>query len=361
MRCGERYISARWKRRFTLIRSPRRLPANPAQARPVAISSAGSPRVTAGTCMISSAPAVPTITTPRNKGLPAASRCCSPAASSCATGTARRCCRKARCSWSRPDTASSARTATARATAACRSGSTPKLFERIAHDAGARPSFAHNRLPPLRACRALTARARIAIDEPGRSMEESRSSLPAPPARLPAAPRRKGASAHHHGRMTEVLRYMAEHSAAPHTLAGLARMARMSPYHFLRSFKATTGVTPHQWLLRARLRKAAEQLATTSAAGDRHRARRRVRRPVEFHPHVPRGIRRLAAAIPAGGIVSGARRAIFSKFSGTPVPTCLPSTKGRQPCSITSRSACATSPAPSASTTRRSSPSATPP
>ena len=39
----------------------------------------------------------------------------------------------------------------------------------------------------------------------------------------------------------------------------------MSPYHFLRSFKAATGVTPHQWLLRARLRDAAGQLATTKA------------------------------------------------------------------------------------------------
>ena len=41
-------------------------------------------------------------------------------------------------------------------------------------------------------------------------------------------------------------------------------MAQLSPYHFLRSFKAVTGVTPHQWLLRARLRDAAEQLAATS-------------------------------------------------------------------------------------------------
>jgi AraC-like DNA-binding protein len=40
-------------------------------------------------------------------------------------------------------------------------------------------------------------------------------------------------------------------------------MARLSPYHFLRSFKAVTGVTPHQWLLRARLRAAAEKLAAT--------------------------------------------------------------------------------------------------
>ena len=65
--------------------------------------------------------------------------------------------------------------------------------------------------------------------------------------------------------MSEVLRYLATHSAAAHTIADLARMARLSPYHFLRSFKATTGVTPHQWLLRARLRDAADRLATTHA------------------------------------------------------------------------------------------------
>ena len=38
----------------------------------------------------------------------------------------------------------------------------------------------------------------------------------------------------------------------------------MSPYHFLRTFRAVTGVTPHQWLLRARLRDAAGRLAATS-------------------------------------------------------------------------------------------------
>jgi AraC-like DNA-binding protein len=47
---------------------------------------------------------------------------------------------------------------------------------------------------------------------------------------------------------------------------GLARMAGLSPYHFLRAFKATTGVTPHQWLLRTRLRAAAERLAMTKAS-----------------------------------------------------------------------------------------------
>jgi transcriptional regulator GlxA family with amidase domain len=64
--------------------------------------------------------------------------------------------------------------------------------------------------------------------------------------------------------MSAVLRYMAAHSTAPHTIAGLARMAKLSLYHFLRSFRAVTGVTPHQWLLRARLRAAAEKLAVTN-------------------------------------------------------------------------------------------------
>lgn len=139
----------------------------------------------------------------------------------------------------------------------------PEIFERIAHDAGARPNFAHNRLPPLRALSGLAARARTTINDP-QAAEEVAFELAGAALRLAGRAGRKGASAHHHGRMTEVLRYMAEHSAAPHKLVGLARMARMSPYHFLRSFKATTGVTPHQWLLRTRLRKAAEQLATTA-------------------------------------------------------------------------------------------------
>jgi AraC family transcriptional regulator len=138
----------------------------------------------------------------------------------------------------------------------------PKVFERVAHDAGARPAFAHNRLPPLRALSGVAARARSAMQDP-QAVEEIAYALAGTALRLAGRSRGKEATAHHHGRMTEVLRYMAEHSAAPHKLNGLARLARMSPYHFLRSFKATTGVTPHQWLLRARLRNAAEQLATT--------------------------------------------------------------------------------------------------
>jgi len=48
--------------------------------------------------------------------------------------------------------------------------------------------------------------------------------------------------------------------ASPHTLAGLAREAGMSPYHFARVFRALMGVPPHRYLLRVRLARAAEQL-----------------------------------------------------------------------------------------------------
>jgi AraC-like DNA-binding protein len=140
----------------------------------------------------------------------------------------------------------------------------PELFDRIAHDAGAEPAFAHNRLAPLRPLAPLTARARQAMEQP-EVMDEIAIELAGTAIGLAGREQRASAPSPHHGRMSEVLRYMAAHSAAPHTIAALAGMAKLSPYHFLRSFKAVTGVTPHQWLLRARLRDAAGKLAATKA------------------------------------------------------------------------------------------------
>jgi len=140
----------------------------------------------------------------------------------------------------------------------------PDLFDRIARDAGRRTGFAHNRLPPLRPLAPITARARLALRRP-EQMEEVAIELAAAALGLSAHENRAGAPSPHEARMSAVLRYMAAHSASPHTVAEFARMAKLSPYHFLRSFKAATGVTPHQWLLRARLRTAAEKLAATTA------------------------------------------------------------------------------------------------
>ena len=56
------------------------------------------------------------------------------------------------------------------------------------------------------------------------------------------------------------------HAAAPVTLADLAREAGLSSYHFLRVFSRALGVTPHQYLLRSRLRHAARLLADGHAS-----------------------------------------------------------------------------------------------
>ena len=45
----------------------------------------------------------------------------------------------------------------------------------------------------------------------------------------------------------------------------LAEEAGLSPYHFLRTFEAVAGVTPHQYILRTRLREAAIRIATSAA------------------------------------------------------------------------------------------------
>jgi AraC family transcriptional regulator len=42
----------------------------------------------------------------------------------------------------------------------------------------------------------------------------------------------------------------------------MAATAGLSPYHFLRTFEWVTGVTPHQYILRSRLRDAALRLAS---------------------------------------------------------------------------------------------------
>ncbi|GLU32470.1 AraC family transcriptional regulator [Trinickia caryophylli] len=48
-------------------------------------------------------------------------------------------------------------------------------------------------------------------------------------------------------------------------LDSLARHAGLSPYHFVRTFRRATGTTPHQYVLRARLRAAAARLADEPA------------------------------------------------------------------------------------------------
>ena len=140
----------------------------------------------------------------------------------------------------------------------------PAAFEQLAHDAGARrTAFDRNGLPPLRAFAPLAARAQAVMQQPS-ELEEIAYTLAGAAVRATGEGRsRAPAASRHHGRIAQVLQHMAARVAQQHTIIDLARMACFSPYHFLRTFKQVTGVTPHQWLLRARLREAAQRLATS--------------------------------------------------------------------------------------------------
>jgi AraC-like DNA-binding protein len=139
----------------------------------------------------------------------------------------------------------------------------PDLFERLAHDVGAaRAAFDCDRLPPLRALAPLTARAAIAARAHD-SLEEIALELAGAVVGIGGQGRRVPAATPDPARVARVLRQLESRADEPHSLGELARTAGLSRYHFLRTFKSVTGVTPHQWLLRARLRDAAQLLITS--------------------------------------------------------------------------------------------------
>lgn len=63
-------------------------------------------------------------------------------------------------------------------------------------------------------------------------------------------------------RVVETALWLDANAHEPVDLERAARQAGVSPFHFLRLFAGIVGVTPHQYLLRSRLRRAARALAT---------------------------------------------------------------------------------------------------
>ena len=61
-------------------------------------------------------------------------------------------------------------------------------------------------------------------------------------------------------RVTHAVRAIDEEPWGEWRLVRLARDAGLSPYHCLRTFERVTGITPHQYVMRARLREAATRL-----------------------------------------------------------------------------------------------------
>jgi AraC-like DNA-binding protein len=108
-----------------------------------------------------------------------------------------------------------------------------------------------------RACAALGAPLAVSWEELGVRLAAHAVQLSGGlPSGAPPAP--PGAVA----RVSQAVRRIERHPDDALTLGNLARESRLSPYHFLRTFERITGVTPHQYVLRARLRQAAMRLAT---------------------------------------------------------------------------------------------------
>jgi AraC family transcriptional regulator len=148
----------------------------------------------------------------------------------------------------------------------------PEYFERLAVDAEVRRperGFRRNRLHPVPQLSAPIARAHSALSADRDSstlweelaMELATQALQIEDGESITRDLPVGATA----RVTRVLRRMEHDGMSSLTLTDLAKEARLSPYHFLRTFEVLTGVTPHQYLLRTRLREAALRLTTESA------------------------------------------------------------------------------------------------
>jgi AraC family transcriptional regulator len=135
---------------------------------------------------------------------------------------------------------------------------TPAYFDRLAAN-GAR-AFRAPRLPPLAGISRLVAGvATAAADAP---WEEIAARLAIAALRLAGSTRytHRAAPPGAVTRVTRSVRGIERDPGQAFTLHRLAAEVGLSPFHYLRTFQRVTGVTPHQFILRARLREAAARL-----------------------------------------------------------------------------------------------------
>jgi AraC family transcriptional regulator len=144
----------------------------------------------------------------------------------------------------------------------------PEFFERIASDSGVRgrsADFRPLRLPPLTATSSIVAQACAGlIDSVNTSWEELCIELAARATQLAAGitPSASSAPPGATARVTRTVRMIESRPSADHKLDELADIAGLSSYHFLRTFEGLTGVTPHQYVVRTRMRYAAVRLTS---------------------------------------------------------------------------------------------------
>ena len=143
-------------------------------------------------------------------------------------------------------------------------------FERVAADAGCSrygKRFSVPRLPPVLPLAALVARLGASVLDPHDvSWEELGIRLAVRALRVATgtASDSNRVLPNAEPRVTRAVRMIERHPDEALTLGQLARASGLSPYHFLRTFESVTGLTPHQYVRRARLREAAVRLAAES-------------------------------------------------------------------------------------------------
>jgi len=78
--------------------------------------------------------------------------------------------------------------------------------------------------------------------------------------------KKRAAAAFPKWRLVRVLRYIETNIGEPITLASLAATVGLSRMYFAKQFRATTGIRPHDFVLRKRIERAQQLLAATSDA-----------------------------------------------------------------------------------------------
>jgi AraC-like DNA-binding protein len=144
---------------------------------------------------------------------------------------------------------------------------TPEYFETIT-DRRAERAFRSLRLPPVRTLSPVIADVYTALAGSTHvAWEELAIRLATRAVQVDGGvePDRSAISPAAVARVTRTVRMIEAQPAAELTLVRLAREARLSPFHYLRTFECVTGTTPHQYRLRTRLRAAATQLAIGTA------------------------------------------------------------------------------------------------
>jgi len=144
-------------------------------------------------------------------------------------------------------------------------------FERLSADAGVRRGaarFTVPRLPPIRALSPMVTRAVLGVSAPDEMPWDELSVMVAGTtlrvsAGLSSSDRRSS-PLNADARVVHAVRTIDRYPASAWTLNRLANVSGLSLYHFLRTFDRITGVTPHQYVLRARLRHAAVRLVRES-------------------------------------------------------------------------------------------------